>query len=144
MSRVETISGSQVAGLTLVIDALCVNQPAIGEVEIDTCSEKLLFKHRDVKVVAVVTCKVTACEGSGQRLGQLLECRLVLYALVRNAGKLLYEGRNGLARIDEDRFALFLTFFVRGPYLDVRYLDDSVIHQIKSRSLQVEDYQGLF
>ena len=125
-----------------MIDVLRVDQAAFREVEVDTRTEKLLCEHRYIEAVAVESGEVAACERVGELFGELFESGCVFHHLLGDTRKLLHEGGDRLAGVDEDALALFLAILVGGAHLDIRNLNDSVVDQIEPRSLQIEDYEG--
>ena len=87
-SAVELVRGSQITALHLVKDGLHVHQTALREVEVNACTQEFLGQQGHVEVVGVEARDVAAREHLVQLGGQLLEGRLVLHVVIRNACQL--------------------------------------------------------
>ena len=101
LAAVELIGGYQCALLHLVENILHVNEAASGHVEADSGAGKLLDKHRNVELVAVVAGNITTLENVGQRLRHLTERRAVADIIVSDVmhlGTLLRDVHLGLIR----------------------------------------------
>jgi len=106
-AAIEFISSSEVATLHLVEDGLCVDESNLGEVEVDACTQELLCKHRNVEVVGVVACEVTALELLAELRSQRLKRRRILHVVVGDARQFHHLMRYRLLWIDKEVFALF-------------------------------------
>ena len=137
-AAVELIGGGEVASFHLHKDGLCVDEAALGEIEVDAGSKELLGEHGNVEMVGVVACEVATLEFLFEGGCQLLEGGRILDIVVADACQLHYLGGNGLAWVDVKVLALFGSV---GVHLDVGHLDDAIVYHVESGSLQVEDYQ---
>ena len=138
-SAVELIGGGQVAALHLLEDGAGVDQTALREIEVHAGAQELLGQQGDVEVVGVEACEVAACELLAELGSQLLEDGLVLHVVIGDARQLCDDGLDGLLGVDELVAALFPPV---GKHLDIGDLDDTVLHQIQTCGLQVEDHEG--
>ena len=137
---VELIGGSEVTTLHLLEDSAGVDEPALGKVEVDTSPQELFSQKGDVEVVRVEAGEVRTGKLVCQRLRQLLESRLVLHVVVADTRQLCDNGFDGALRIDQF-IATLLTSV--GIHLNIRYLNDTILDQVKTRRLQVEDDEWL-
>ena len=106
-SAVELIGGGEVTALHLAEDGAGVDHAALGEVEVDSCTQEFLSEQGNVEIVRVETREVRTGELLCQFLGQMLERRLVLHVVVRDARQLGDDGLDGLLRVDEMVATLF-------------------------------------
>ena len=139
-SAVEFIGGGEVSAFHLVEDGLCVDESAFREVEINACTQKFLGQEWHVEVVRVEAGEVAACKCLAQLGSQFLEglgLGHLLVADTRERGHLL---RNSTLGVYEEISALLATV---GKHFDIGNLNDSVLHKVKPRRLQIEDDKGL-
>ena len=109
LSTIELIRGHESALFHFVEDILDIYQAAITQIEANPCASELLYKHRDIELVAVVPGDIASAEKIIERTGDLTECRLFGHILIRdmmNRGAL---GRDRHLRINSSAFSDRLT-----------------------------------
>ena len=137
---IELVGSSEVALLHLAEDGTGINQTALAEVEVDAGTQKLFGQQGDVKVVGVVTGEVATLELLFQGLGQLLEGGLACHIGIAYARQFGHLCGNRFLGIDGIVVADFLSV---GHHFDIGKLDDTLLDEIQTCGLQVENHQGL-
>ena len=137
---IELVGSSEVTAFHPLENGAGVDHAAFVEIKVDSGTQELFCQQWNVEMVAVVTCKVAACE-VGSKLGsKFLETRGIFYVFIGDTRQFHNNLRNLHTGIDEQVLANFRSVEVN---LNIRYLDDPVLYKIKPRCLQVEDNEGL-
>ena len=121
-------------------NGLCIYQTAFREVEVNASSQEFLCQQGNIVVVGVESRKVATRKLIGQCLSELFKGGFVLHIRIRDTRQLLHFLRDRLLGVHQFVTPFFLTV---GEHLNIGYLDDAILDEIKTRRLQIEDDEWL-
>ena len=141
LAAVELVCGSECAAFQLVVDVLHIHAAGKCQVDIYACTYELLGKQWNIETVAVESSQVTTLEKVCQFPGLGAEGRAVLYIGIIYAVYLACLLGDMTLGVDAHRQRLAVAVRLHAYQA---YLDNAVVCNIDTRSLQVKEDYGLF